>query len=329
MRGLAFLGAVLLAGPALAAEPPPALAPYVEDGALRAGDYGWARGAFDGADPQDKAAYQSIIAWRDACFEDAREELQAELATLGASLPDDGMLYGNSLLCLVAYPPTLDAFADFAELEAASAQAIPLFASYMAAAEMAKEVASDDATTLGEHLLARKLGDNLLRRGLILVATREGPFAGLDDAEYAVLDTLMRNAVMAHDLASREWLEEHVAEHGWPVSSQIGERGAGAAELIARHADQDPAFQLRALQLMEPLVASGEANPVNFANLSDRTSLKLSGTQRYGTQLYCPGEWREPQPLEDPAQVDALRASVGLGPVADYVDTMNERFGPC
>lgn len=80
---------------------------------------------------------------------------------------------------------------------------------------------------------------------------------------------------------------------------------------------------------MEPLVAAGEANSGNFAGLTDRLTLKLTGKQRYGTQLHCPGQWREPLPLEDPAGVDALRTAVGLGPLADYVATMNERNGPC
>lgn len=330
MRGLAFLGAVLLAGPALAAEPPAALAPYVEDGSLRAGDYGWARGAFDGADPQDKAAYELIVAWRDACFEDAREELQTELAALGASLPDgeDTYSYGP-LLCLAASPPTLDAFANFAELEAASAGVMPLYASYLAASDRAEQVVLENASTLSDELIARMVGDQVLRRGIIFAVTGEGPFSALEDGERGVLYDLLNKAAMARDLAHRQWLGAHVAEHGWPTISEVGELGAQAAQLLARHADLDPAFQLRALRLMEPLAASGEANSFGFVNLSDRTSLQLSGTQRYGTQLYCPDGWREPMPLEDPARVDEWRASVGLGPLAAHVDAVNESGGPC
>src|SRR5690606_24732591 len=105
MRGLAVLGAaLLLAAPALATGPPPALAPSVEDGALRAGDYGWVRGAFDGASAEEKAAYESIVAWRDACQAEARSAMAAEVAALGAVLPADGNLYGGPLLCRTAYP---------------------------------------------------------------------------------------------------------------------------------------------------------------------------------------------------------------------------------
>lgn len=329
MRGLAFLGAaLLLAGPALAAEPPAALAPYVEDGALRAGDYGWARGAFDGADALDKAAYQSIVAWRDACFAAARGGMSAEVAALGGVLPDDEVPYGAPQLCRIAFPPKLEAFADFAQLETASARVMPLFASYMAATDRARSVATANATTLGEQLLARTLVDQLLRGALVLVWTREPPFAGLSDAEIAVLDGLVRNAVMMQDLVHTEWLKAHVAEHGWPSVAEAGPRGANAAWLLAQHADMDPAFQLRALQLMEPLVAAGEANAANFAALSDRVSLKLSGTQRYGTQLSCRDGARVALLLEDAAGVDARRAAVGMAPLADYVAEMNAG-GPC
>jgi hypothetical protein len=133
---------------------------------------------------------------------------------------------------------------------------------------------------------------------------------------------------MALDLGHTEWLKAHVAEHGWPTVSEVGPRGANAAWLIAQHADMDPAFQLHALRLMEPLAATGEAHPANFAILSDRVSLKLSGTQRYGTQLSCRDGSREALQLEDAARVDAWRAAAGMAPLADYVAEMNAR-GPC
>lgn len=330
MRGFPFLViALLLAEPARAAEPPAALAPYVENGSLRAGGFGWVRGAFAGAPAQDKAAYESVVAWRDDCLAEARRAMAAEVAALGSVLPDDKALYGGALLCRVAFPPKLETFTDFAQLEAATARVLPLFGSYMAAADRAQEHATSNATTLGEQLVARTLGDQVLRRGIILAATRDGPFAGLSDAENAVLVGLMTNAALARDLSNTEWLKAHVAEHGWPSFSGAGQRGGNAAWLLAQHADLDPAFQLRALRLMEPLVAAGEANAGNFAGLSDRLSLKLTGRQRYGTQLHCPGQWREPLPLEDAAAVDSLRAAVGMRPLAESVAQANERGGPC
>lgn len=327
MKGLAFLVAALLAFPAAAAEPPAALAPYVEGGALRAGDYGWVRGAFDGASAEEKAAYESILAWRDACEAEARSAMAAELAALGAVLPTDGN-YGGPLLCRTAYPPKLEAFADFAQLESATARVKPLFASYMAAADRAESWALSNATTIGEQLQARSLGDQVLRNALILAWGRREPFAGLNEAENAVLASLFNDAALAHDFANTEWLKGHVADHGWPTVSEVGPRGAHSAWLLAQHSDLDPAFQLRALRLMEPLPATGEANAGNFALLYDRVSLKLSGVQRFGTQLTCVEGQLEARSLEDAAAVDVLRAEKGMGPLADYIAAMNAR-GSC
>ena len=329
MKGFAFLGAaLLLAAPAVAAEPPSALVPYVEDGVLRAGDYGWARGAINGASAEEKAAYESIVAWREACQAEARSAMGAEVAALGAVLPADGNLYGGSLLCRTAYPPKLEAFAEYARLESASVRVKPLFESYMAAAHRAESWAISNATTIGEQLQARSLGDQVLRNALILAWGRRGPFAGLNEAENAVLESLFTNAALAHDLANTEWLKAHVAEYGWPTVSEAGPRGAHSAWLLAQHSDLDPAFQLRALKLMEPLAARGEAKAGNFALLYDRVLLKLSNVQRYGTQLTCVDGRREALPMEDAARVDVFRAEKGMGPLADYIAAMNAR-GPC
>src|SRR5690606_8806812 len=242
MKGPAFLvAALLLALPAAAAEPPAALAPYIEDGALRAGDYGWVRGAFDGASAEEKAAYESTVAWRDACEAEARSAIAAEVAEFGRELRDNGNAYGGSLLCRTAYPPKLEAFADYAQLETATASVKPLFASYMAAADRAESWALSNATTIGEQLQARSLGDQVLRNALILAWGRREPFSGLNEAENACSPALFNDAALAHDLANTEWLKAHVADHGWPTVSEVGPRGAHSAWLLAQHSDLDPA----------------------------------------------------------------------------------------
>jgi hypothetical protein len=52
------------------------------------------------------------------------------------------------------------------------------------------------------------------------------------------------------DADNLAWLKEVVAEVGWPGQSMVGEDGAHAAWLLAQHADQDPAFQRRCLELL-------------------------------------------------------------------------------
>ena len=70
------------------------------------------------------------------------------------------------------------------------------------------------------------------------------------------------------DADNLAWLKEVVAEVGWPGQSMVGEDGAHAAWLLAQHADQDPAFQLRCLELLTQAVASGEAAPAALASTS-------------------------------------------------------------
>ena len=70
------------------------------------------------------------------------------------------------------------------------------------------------------------------------------------------------------DADNLAWLKEVVAEVGWPGQTMVGEDGAHAAWLLAQHADQDPAFQLRCLELLTQAVASGEAAPAALASTS-------------------------------------------------------------
>ena len=79
---------------------------------------------------------------------------------------------------------------------------------------------------------------------------------------------------------------------------------------------------------MEPLVAAGQAQPSDFAYLTDRVRTGRGEPQRYGTQFATglDGVMR-PAELEDPARVDQLRASVGLPPLAEYAEQLREAYG--
>lgn len=116
---------------------------------------------------------------------------------------------------------------------------------------------------------------------------------------------------------------------GWPKISTVGEEASRSAWLLVQHADADPPFQLRALRLMEPLVASGEVSKSDYAYLYDRVMLKIAGKQRYGTQATCRGGNRVPQPLESESSVDSRRAEVGLPPISEYLALMQNQFGNC
>ena len=119
-------------------------------------------------------------------------------------------------------------------------------------------------------------------------------------------------------------LKALLLNYRWFTISEFGAEASQNAWLLVQHADHDAAFQREVLKILEPLAAKGETNPKNFAYLYDRVATSFQNPaarkpQRYGTQGQCtgPGAW-EPFPVEDPAKLDELRASVGLMPEAEY-----------
>lgn len=123
-------------------------------------------------------------------------------------------------------------------------------------------------------------------------------------------------AVVASDARHTARMRQVLAGHGWPSQELVGADGAAAAWLLVQHADGARDFQLAALALMEPLLASGEVKRPNYAYLWDRTHQP----QRYGTQGSCvsKGEWK-PDAIESPEFVEARRREMEMEPLADYV----------
>lgn len=110
---------------------------------------------------------------------------------------------------------------------------------------------------------------------------------------------------------------------GWPVRSQFGDDGAGAAFMIAQHAISLPAFQRRALALLLEAVEQGEVNIIDTAYLSDRIAVFEGRPQTFGTQFDWDASGQlSPAPIADPANVDERRAGVGLPPLSDVIASM-------
>ena len=128
--------------------------------------------------------------------------------------------------------------------------------------------------------------------------------------------------------ANLEWMRSVLAQHGWLGWRLVGDEGSHGAWLLLQHADRDTALQRTALRLLESAVRSGDASARDLAYLTDRIRVAEGRPQVYGTQLdYDTRGCATPKPSDDPALLDARRASVGLEPVAQYVQSTMAMLG--
>jgi hypothetical protein len=124
------------------------------------------------------------------------------------------------------------------------------------------------------------------------------------------------------------WLEGVIDARGWPGVSLVAADGAHAAWLLAQHADADPVFQRRCLDLLADAVRAGEAAERDLAYLTDRVLLHEGRPQVYGTQVTRRGDAWVPRNLGEPDGVDARRAAAGLGPLAGYLEGFRDHPAP-
>lgn len=130
------------------------------------------------------------------------------------------------------------------------------------------------------------------------------------------------------DAENLTWLRDLVTKVGWPGRSMVGEDGAHAAWLLAQHADQDPAFQRRCLDLMTEAVKRGEATLSELAYLTDRVLLAEGKPQEYGTQMIGREEGWVPRNLRDPETVDERRTAMSLELLRENIARMASQYGP-
>ncbi len=110
------------------------------------------------------------------------------------------------------------------------------------------------------------------------------------------------------------------------------EEGGGSAPflfwLLVQHQDKHPTFQDSVLKAMKPLVDSGKVSGALYAYLLDRVNLNTGKLQVYGTQTRLNADSTKyiMAPCEDPEHVDDRRKSVGLGPIAPYLESLNRDF---
>jgi hypothetical protein len=123
-------------------------------------------------------------------------------------------------------------------------------------------------------------------------------------------------------------LRELIARFGWPNERLAGSDGAEAAWLIAQHAIAEPDFMRFCCTLLEREVASGTVPKWQLAYLDDRVRVSEGRLQRFGTQFEITPDGPELCPVENPDSLDTRRLQVGLGPIADRLESMKNSPRP-
>ncbi|MEO8150823.1 MAG: DUF6624 domain-containing protein [Bacteroidia bacterium] len=108
-------------------------------------------------------------------------------------------------------------------------------------------------------------------------------------------------------------------KHGWLGPDVIWDKGNMTLFLVIQHADAKT--QEKYLPVMREAVKNGKAQSSQLALLEDRVALSQGKKQIYGSQINMDEKTGKYiiAPIEDETNVNERRASVGLGPLEDYV----------
>ena len=121
------------------------------------------------------------------------------------------------------------------------------------------------------------------------------------------------------DVANTDRLREIVSQHGWPGRSLVGDEGAHNAWLIAQHADRQLDFQREALELLADAVRHGDAAQTRPCVPDGPGPHERRPPAGLGTQIAEVKDGKGvPWPVEDPINLDARRAAIGLPPFEEY-----------
>lgn len=167
---------------------------------------------------------------------------------------------------------------------------------------------------LAKELMKRQAEDQRLR--LLLQAALSKAKPGEPGVRISEVPGAEKLGDIDHD--NTEFMKRTVEKYGWPGKSLVGEEASAAAWLLVQHADQDPEFQAKALELVKAAFKTGDTTGQQVAYLTDRVLLKQGKKQLYGTQFIGNGASAKPQPIEDEENVDKRRKEMGLGPLEDY-----------
>lgn len=118
-------------------------------------------------------------------------------------------------------------------------------------------------------------------------------------------------------------IKDIIQKHGWPGNSLVGKDGAQVIFINFRRLDKD--FRAKTLPDIEKASKAGEFSPKLYAFLADETRIAQGQKQLYGTQFRKTESGQvEPEPIDNPDQVEVRRAELGLPSLADTVKILND-----
>lgn len=137
-------------------------------------------------------------------------------------------------------------------------------------------------------------------------------------------DPKIHERVRAIDRANIKRIKQIIGEYGWPGFDLIGEEAAHGFWLLVQHADEDRRFQEYCLVLMNTALKAKQANPKDFAYLTDRVLVASGKPQKYGTQFHRIQGKLVPRPISNRAALETRRKKVGLESFKAYKKRMEE-----
>lgn len=120
-------------------------------------------------------------------------------------------------------------------------------------------------------------------------------------------------------------LENMFNRYGFPGFDVAGKEGSYSFWLMVQHCDKWPDFQNRVLEDMKKQVDKGNANPQNYAYLTDRVFVNTGRKQVYGTQVTYNTDSCQalPKPTEDSLNINERRKKMGLDSIEEYLNAVS------
>jgi len=140
------------------------------------------------------------------------------------------------------------------------------------------------------------------------------------------LDSLYQQMKL-HDTQNEARVKAIIAQYGWPGPSLVGRAGSSTVFLVLQHANLATIQEY--LPLIRQATAKGELGKGELALMEDRVLIFQNKPQVYGSQVRSNTAGKmEFFPIADEAHVDERRATMDLGPLAEYAKLFNFTYTP-